>query len=85
MYERIFLDDDEHKETVHAGVENIYIKMVVEDCSTSWLSGDENDRSTTSSLDKDDGDGSSSSGPNGCSIPSTLDDVVTTRPSSLPH
>jgi len=37
---------------VHGCVERDHNSVIVEDCSTSWSSDDEDDRSTTSSLDK---------------------------------
>jgi hypothetical protein len=42
--------DDKPKEEAHEDVEHDHNKVVVEDCSTSWSSDD--DRSTTSSLNK---------------------------------
>jgi hypothetical protein len=68
--------------------------VVVEDCSTSWSSHDD-ERDTTSSLDNHDCDGSNSSDANDCSISSILDeygdcscsndDIATTSPSITPH
>jgi hypothetical protein len=68
--------------------------MVVEDCSTSW-SSDNDERHTTSSLDNHDCVGSNSSNANDCSISSILDDygdfscsgddITTTSPSITPH
>jgi len=52
-------DDDEPKEEAHEDVEHDHNLVIVEDCSTSRSSEDDNDHSTTRSLDKDDGDGSS--------------------------
>ena len=66
-------DDNELKEEVHEDVEHIHNMVIVEDCSTSWSSNDD-DQSTTSSLDKvDDVDSSVTSDD---STPSTLDDQV---------
>jgi hypothetical protein len=65
--------------------------VIVEDCSTSW-SSDDNDRSTTSSLDKIDDDASSDA--NDDATPCTLDgdddgscsdDIATTCPSTTPN
>ena len=47
--------EDEPKEDAHEGVEHDHDLVIVEDCSTSW-SSDDDDRSTTSSLDKIDDD-----------------------------
>ena len=49
-------DDDEPKEKAHECVEHDHNLVIVEDCSTSWSSVDDDDVSTTSSLDKVDGD-----------------------------
>jgi hypothetical protein len=44
---------DDPKEETHECVEHGHNLVIVEDCSTSWSSDDDdNDRSTTSSLDK---------------------------------
>ena len=43
--------EDEPKEKVHECVKHDHNLVIVEDCSTSW-SSDDDDRSTTSSLDK---------------------------------
>jgi hypothetical protein len=49
-------DDDEATEKeAHEDVELDHNLVIVEDCSTSW-SSDDDDRSTTTSLDKVDGD-----------------------------
>jgi hypothetical protein len=45
--------------------------VIVEDCSTSWSSDDDNERSTTSSLDKVDDD--ASSGANDVATPCIVD------------
>ena len=50
--------EDEPKKVVHEDVEHDHDLVIVEDCSTSW-SSDDDDRSTTSSLDKIDDDASS--------------------------
>ena len=75
-------------------VEHILNTVVVEDCSTSW-SSDNDERHTTSSLDNHDGAGSNSSDANDCSISTILDDygdcscsdddIATTSPSITPH
>ena len=66
-------DDFKTKEEVHEDDEHIHDMVVVEVCSTSWSSVDD-DQSTTNSLDKIDGDDSSVA--NDDSTPSTLDDQV---------
>jgi hypothetical protein len=53
-----FKEEDDHKEKVHECVEHDHELVIVEDCSTSW-SNDDDDQSTTSTLDKIDGDASS--------------------------
>jgi hypothetical protein len=75
-------------------VEHILNTVVVEDCSTSWSSAND-ERHTTSSLDNHDCVGSNSSDANDCSISSILDDygdcscsnddIATTSPSITPH
>ena len=50
-----FKKEDDHKEEAHECVEHDHNLVIVEDCSTSW-SIDDDDRSTTSSLDKFDDD-----------------------------
>jgi hypothetical protein len=66
-------DDDELKEEVHEDVDHIHNMVFVYDCSISW-SSDDDDQSTTSSLDKvDDVDSSIAID---VSTPSTLDDQV---------
>ena len=66
-------DDYKAKKEVHDDDEYIHNMVVIDDCSTSW-SRDSDDRSTTNSLDKIDGDDSSVA--NDDSTPSTLDDQV---------
>ena len=77
----------------HEDVEHDHNMVVVEDCSTSW-SSDDDDRSTTSSLDKIDDDAISDT--NDDTTQCTLDgegDVscsshdydATTSPSTTPH
>jgi hypothetical protein len=63
-------DEDDEPEEAHEDVEHDHNMVVVEDCSTSW-SSDDNDRFTTSSLDKDGDDASSVA--SDVSTPSTLD------------
>jgi hypothetical protein len=48
--------EDEPMVEAHDDVEHNHNLVIVEDCSTSWSSDDDNDRSTTISLDKVDGD-----------------------------
>jgi hypothetical protein len=82
--------EDDPKEVAHEDVEHVHNTVIVEDCSTSWSSDDDN-RSTTSSLDKIDDDASSDAIDN--STPSTLDDGscsgydcdATTSTSTTPH
>ena len=62
--------DDEPKEKVHEDVEHNHNLVIIEDCSTSW-SIDDDDRSTTSSLDNTDDDATSIA--NDDATPSTLD------------
>ena len=50
-------DDDKPKEEAHEDVELIHNMVVVEDCSTSW-SSDDDEQPISSSLDKVDDDGS---------------------------
>ncbi|KAG0525417.1 hypothetical protein BDA96_06G054900 [Sorghum bicolor] len=86
-------DDDVPKVEAHEDVEHDHNTVVVEDCSTSW-SSDDDDRSTTSSLDKIDDDATSDT--NEDSTPCTLDGEgdgscsshdydATTSPSTTPH
>jgi hypothetical protein len=63
-------EDNEPKKEAHEDVEDDHNMVVVEDCFTSW-SSDDNDRFTTSSLDKDGDDASSVA--SDVSTPSTLD------------
>jgi hypothetical protein len=51
--------EDDPKEEVHESVEHDHDLGIVEDCSISWSSDDNDDRSTTSSLDKVEDDASS--------------------------
>ena len=85
--------EDDHKVEAHECVEHDHNLVIVDDCSTSW-SSDNNDDATTKSLDKIDGDASSDA--NVDSTSSTLDgvddgscsdhdhDVTTSSPTS-PH
>ena len=50
-YETIFDDDDEPKEETHEDIEHSHNSVIMEDCSTSW-SSDDDDYITTRSLDK---------------------------------
>jgi hypothetical protein len=87
-----FKKSDEPKEVAHESVEHDHNLVIVEDCSTSW-SSDDDERSTTSSLDKIDVDDASSDA-NDDATPCTLvgnddgscsDDIATTSPSTTPH
>ena len=72
-YEKVpNIDDDVSKLVAHEDVEHDYNSVIVEDCSTSW-SSDEDDLPTTRSLDKDD-EGPTSSVAIDDATPSTLDD-----------
>jgi hypothetical protein len=42
IYGRVF-DDDESKEEAHEDVEHCHNSVIVEDCSTSWSSDDDDD------------------------------------------
>ncbi|KAG0517602.1 hypothetical protein BDA96_09G103600 [Sorghum bicolor] len=86
-------DDDVPKVEAHEDVEHDHNTVVVEDCSTSW-SSDDDDRSTTSSLDKIDDNATSDT--NDDTTPCTLDGEgdgscsshdydATTSPSTTPH
>jgi hypothetical protein len=86
-----FKKEDEPKVEAHECVEHDHNLVIVEDCSTSW-SSDDDDRSTTSSLDKIDDDAISDA--NDDVTPCTLggdddgsysDDIATTSPSITPH
>ncbi|KAG0514181.1 hypothetical protein BDA96_10G168500 [Sorghum bicolor] len=77
-YGAISDDDDVPKVEAHEDVEHDHNTVVVEDCSTSW-SSDDDDRSTTSSLDKIDDDVTSDGS---CS---SHDYDATTSPSTTPH
>ena len=54
-----FKKEDDHKVEAHECVEHNHNLVIVEDCSTSWSSDNDADRSTTSSLDKVDDDATS--------------------------
>ena len=64
-------DDDEPKEEAHECVERDHNLVIVEDCSTSWSSVDDDDDHTRRSLDKIDDD--STSDANDDATPCTLD------------
>ena len=69
-----FKKEDEPKKEAHECVEHDHNLVIVKDCSTSWSSDDDDDRFTTSSLDKVDVDDSrNSSRAIDDSTPSTLD------------
>jgi hypothetical protein len=51
--------EGEPKEDTHEDVEHDHNLVIVKDCSTSWSSDDDDDRSTTRSLDKVDDDATS--------------------------
>ena len=67
-----FKKEDEPKEDAHECVEHDHNSVIVEDCSTSWSSDDNDDHSTTSSLDKVDEDTTSDA--NDDATPCTLVD-----------
>ena len=70
-YEDDIVKEDDPKEEAHEDVEHEHNLVIVENCSTSWLS-DDDDRSSTSSLDKIDNNASSDAIDD--STPCTLDD-----------
>ena len=83
--------ENEPKKVVHEDVEHDHNLVIVEDCSTSW-SSDNDDRSTTSSLDKVDDDATSVA--NNDATPCILDgyddgscsdDIATTSSPTSPH
>ena len=86
------VSDDELKEVAHECVEHDHNLVIVENCSTSWSSDDDDDH-TTRSLDKIDVDATSDA--NDDTTPCTLDGVdgscssydcdATTSPSTTPH
>jgi hypothetical protein len=73
IYGRVSNNDDDEapKEEAHECVEHDHNLIIMKDCSTSW-SSDDDERSTTSSLDKVDDDASSDV--NDDATPCTLDD-----------
>jgi hypothetical protein len=84
-------DDEDLKKKAHEDVEHDHNLVVMEDCSTSWSSDGDDDRSTTSSLDKID---DASSDANDDATPCTLDgsddgscsnDIATTRSLTTSH
>jgi hypothetical protein len=86
-----FKKEDEPKVEARECVEHDHSLVIMEDCSTSW-SSDDDDRSTTSSLDKIDDDASSDA--NDDATPCTLDgddngsysdDIATTSSSTTSH
>ena len=87
-----FKKEDDHKVDAHEHVEHDHNLMIVEDCSTSWLS-DNDDDATTKSLDKIDGDASSDvhDDPTPCTLDGDdgscpgHDCDATTSPSTTPH
>ncbi|OQU80255.1 hypothetical protein SORBI_3007G101401 [Sorghum bicolor] len=92
-YGAISDDDDVPKVEAHEDVEHDHNTMVVEDCSTSW-SSDDDDRSTTSSLDKIDDNATSETNDDttSCTLDgeddgscSSHDYDATTSPSTTPH
>ena len=81
---------EEPKKEVHEDVEHDHNSLIVEDCSTSW-SSDDDDQSTTSSLGKID---DATSVANDDATPCTLDgyddgscpdDIATTSSPTSPH
>jgi hypothetical protein len=86
-----FKKEDEPKVEAHVCAQHDHNLVIVEDCSTSW-SSDDDDRSTTNSLDKIDDDATSDA--NDDATPCTLDgdndgscsdDIANTSPSTTPH
>jgi hypothetical protein len=86
-----FKKEDEPKVEARECVEHDHNLVIVEDCSNSW-SSDDDDLSTTCSLDKIDDDATSDA--NDDATPCTLggdddgscsDDIATTSPSTTPH
>jgi hypothetical protein len=85
-----FKKEDEPKVEAHECVEHDHSLVIVEDCSSSW-SSDDDERSTLSSLDKIDGDASSDAIED--ATPCTFDgdndgscsDNIATNPSTTPH
>ena len=65
-----FKKEDDHKVEAHECVEHDHNLVIVEDCSTSWSSDDDDDH-TTRSLDKIDDDATSDA--NDDATPCTLD------------
>jgi post-segregation antitoxin (ccd killing protein) len=87
-----FKKEDEPKVEARECVEHDHNLVIMEDCSTSWSSDDDDDRSTTCLLDKIDDDASSDA--NDDATPCTLDgdddgscsdDIATTSPFTTPH
>ena len=78
-----FKKEDEPKKEAHECVEHDHNLVIVEDCSTSWSSDDNDDRSTTSSLDKVDDDATSVAHEDSTS--STLDGDLDDDGSCLGH
>jgi hypothetical protein len=83
--------EDEPKVEAHECVAYDHNFVIVEDCSTSW-SSDDDDRSTTCSLDKIDDDASSDANDDAtpCTLDgdgdrSYLDDIATASLSTTPH
>jgi hypothetical protein len=66
-----FKKENEPMVEAHEYVEHDHNSVIVEDCSTSWLSDGDNDDATTRSLDKIDDDASSDA--NDDATPCTLD------------
>ncbi|OQU77777.1 hypothetical protein SORBI_3009G101250 [Sorghum bicolor] len=92
-YGAISDDNDVLKVEAHEDVEHDHNTVVVEDCSTSW-SSDDDDRLTTSSLDKIDDDATSEANDDttSCTLDgeddgscSSHDYDATTSPSTTPH
>ena len=86
--------EGEPKKEAHECVKHDHNLVIVEDCSTSWSSDNDDDRSTTSSLDKVDDDATSVASDD--ATPCTLDgddgscsshdeDATTSSPTTSPH
>ena len=83
--------EDDPKEEVHECVEHDHNLVIVDDCSTSW-SSDDDDRSTISSLDKVEDDASSDAidDATSCTLDgdddgSCPDNIATTSSSTTSH
>jgi len=84
-------DDYKTKEEVHEDDEHIHDMVVMENCSTSWSSDDDDNQSTISSLDMIDDDDSNAANYDSTlstlddQIGSCTDDIATSSSSPSPH